>query len=60
MRDGKIDHVNQIQKDMLRACMLDFADSYDMHLHLMEFPCNKCYQTMNVMTLFEVVYKKTG
>ena len=31
---------------MLRACMLDFASSWDTHLHLIEFSYNNSYQAI--------------
>lgn len=35
--------VNQIFKDMLRACALDFEDSWEMHLPLVELAYNNNY-----------------
>ncbi|KAA0066507.1 pol protein [Cucumis melo var. makuwa] len=42
--DGQTERLNQILKDMLRACVLEFSGSWDSHLHLMEFAYNNSYQ----------------
>ena len=41
---------------MLRACVLDFAGSWDSKLHLMEFAYNNCFQATISTTLFEALY----
>ncbi|TYK11793.1 pol protein [Cucumis melo var. makuwa] len=43
---------------MLRACALEFQDSRDSHLHLMEFSYNNCFQATIGMTPFEALYDK--
>ncbi|XP_038896650.1 uncharacterized protein LOC120084912 [Benincasa hispida] len=42
--DGQTERLNQILKDMLRACALEFVGSWDFHLHLIEFAYNNSYQ----------------
>ena len=39
----QIECLNQILKDMLRACALEFPTSCDSHLHLMEFAYNNSF-----------------
>ena len=43
---------------MLRACTLDFKESWDSELHLMEFSYNNSFQATIGMTLFEALYGK--
>ena len=53
-----MERLNQILKDMLRACVMDFTGSWDTKLHLMEFSYNNTFQTTIGMTPFEVLYGK--
>ncbi|TYK09586.1 pol protein [Cucumis melo var. makuwa] len=53
--DGQTERLNQILKDMLRACVLEFLGSCDSHLHLMEFAYNNSYQATIGMTPFEAL-----
>ena len=39
-----MDSLNQTVEDMLRACALDFAKSWNNQLHLVEFTDNNHYQ----------------
>jgi hypothetical protein len=48
--------VNQILKDMLRACVLEHQGSWDKNLPWIEFPYNKSYQESLKMAPFEFVY----
>ena len=43
-------------EDMLRACALEFKDSWVDHLSLVEFAYNNSYQASIGMTLYEAVY----
>ncbi|KAA0058235.1 pol protein [Cucumis melo var. makuwa] len=43
---------------MFRACALEFQDSRDSHLHLMEFSYNNSFQATIGMTPFEALYDK--
>ena len=54
--DGQTERVNQIFEDMLRACVLTSATSWDDCLALAEFSYNNSYQESIKMAPFEVVY----
>ncbi|GJX18204.1 putative reverse transcriptase domain-containing protein [Tanacetum coccineum] len=41
--DGQSERTIQILEDMLRACVLDFGGSWDIHLSLVEFSYNNNY-----------------
>ncbi|GJV22107.1 putative reverse transcriptase domain-containing protein [Tanacetum coccineum] len=43
--DGRIKRTIQTLKDMLRACVLDFGESWDVLLPLVEFSYNNCYHS---------------
>lgn len=57
--DGQTKRLNQILEDMLRACALMIAWSWDPHLHFMEFTYNSNYHATIGMTPFEVLYGKS-
>ncbi|GJY35850.1 putative reverse transcriptase domain-containing protein, partial [Tanacetum coccineum] len=46
----------QTLKDMLRACVIDFGGSWDVHLPLAEFSYNNSYHTSIRCALFEALY----
>jgi hypothetical protein len=48
--------VNQILKDMLRACVMEYPHSWDKNLPWAEFSYNNSYQESLKMTPFEVLY----
>jgi transposase InsO family protein len=54
--DGQTERVNQILKDMLRACVLEYQGSWDHNLPLAEFSYNNSYQESLKMAPFEVLY----
>jgi transposase InsO family protein len=54
--DGQTERVNQILKDMLRACVLEYQGSWDQNLPLAEFSYNNSYQESLKMAPFEVLY----
>ncbi|KAA0051715.1 pol protein [Cucumis melo var. makuwa] len=56
--DDQIERLNQVLKDMLRACALEFPGSWDSHLHLMEFAYNNSFQATIGMAPFEALYGK--
>ena len=56
--DGQTKRLNQILEDMLRACVLDFKESWDSKLHLMEFSYNNSFQATIGMAPFEALYGK--
>jgi hypothetical protein len=54
--DRQTERVNQIIKDMLRACVLTDGPKWDKHLPLVEFLYNNSYQESIKMSPFEAVY----
>ncbi|GJX01184.1 putative reverse transcriptase domain-containing protein [Tanacetum coccineum] len=54
--DGHIDHTIQTLEDMLRACVLDFGESWDVHLPLVEFSYNNSYHSSVRCAPFEALY----
>jgi hypothetical protein len=54
--DGQMERVNQIIKDMLRACVLMDGPKWDKHLPLAEFSYNNIYQESIKMSPFEALY----
>jgi len=53
---GQVERVNQVLEDMLRACVITFAKSWDECLPLVEFSYNNCYQKSLQMAPFEALY----
>ncbi|GKC96425.1 putative reverse transcriptase domain-containing protein [Tanacetum coccineum] len=54
--DGQIEHTIQTLEDMLRACVIDFGGSWDVHLPLAEFSYNNSYHSSIQCALFEALY----
>jgi transposase InsO family protein len=54
--DGQTARVNQILKDMLRACGLQYERSWDKSLSYAEFSYNNSYQESLKMAPFEMLY----
>ncbi|GJX70679.1 putative reverse transcriptase domain-containing protein [Tanacetum coccineum] len=54
--DGQSEHTIQTLKDMLRACILDFGGSWNVHLLLVEFSYNNSYHSSVRCALFEALY----
>jgi hypothetical protein len=54
--EGRMEQVNQIIKDMLRACVLTDGPKWDKHLPLSKFSYNNSYQEIIKMSPFEVLY----
>jgi hypothetical protein len=52
-----MEQVNQIIKDMLRACVLMDRLKWDRHLLLAEFSYNNSYQESIKMSPFETLYR---
>nr|GEX27761.1 hypothetical protein [Tanacetum cinerariifolium] len=48
--------ISDRDKDMLRACVMDFKEGWDRHLPLVEFSCNNSYHTSIKATPFEALY----
>ncbi|GKB32108.1 putative reverse transcriptase domain-containing protein [Tanacetum coccineum] len=54
--DGQSEHTIQTLKDMLRACVMDFGGSWDVHLLLVEFSYNNNYHSNVRCAPFEALY----
>ncbi|GKF50135.1 putative reverse transcriptase domain-containing protein, partial [Tanacetum coccineum] len=50
------EHTIQTLEDMLRACVLDFGGSWDIHLPLVEFSYNNSYYSSVRCMPFEALY----
>ncbi|GKB36486.1 putative reverse transcriptase domain-containing protein [Tanacetum coccineum] len=56
--DGQSERTIQILEDMLRACVLDFRGSWDVHLPLVEFLYNSSYHSSVRCAPFEALYDR--
>ena len=54
--DGQFERTIQTLKDMLQACVLEFKDSWVMHLSLVEFAYNYSYQANTGIAPYEALY----
>nr|GEV59429.1 putative reverse transcriptase domain-containing protein [Tanacetum cinerariifolium] len=54
--DGQIERTIQTLEYMLRACVLDFGGSWDVHLPLVEFSHNNCYHSSVICAPFKDLY----
>jgi hypothetical protein len=54
--NGQTERVNQILEDMLRACVMEYPDSWDKNLSWSEFSYNNRYQESLKMAPFEALY----
>ncbi|GKE55700.1 hypothetical protein Tco_1494885 [Tanacetum coccineum] len=54
--DGQSERTIQTLEDMLRACVIDFGNGWDRHLHFLEFSYNNSYHMSIKATLFEALY----
>jgi hypothetical protein len=54
--DGQTERINQILKDMLRACIIRYDKNWDKCLPLAEFSYNNSYQVGLKMAPFEALY----
>nr|GEX07294.1 hypothetical protein [Tanacetum cinerariifolium] len=54
--DGQSERTIQTLEDMLRACVLDFRGSWDVHLPLVEFSYNKSYHSSVRCAPFKDLY----
>ncbi|GJY41221.1 putative reverse transcriptase domain-containing protein [Tanacetum coccineum] len=54
--DGQSERTIQTLEDMLRACVLDFRGSWDVHLLLVEFSYNNSYHSSVRCALFDGMY----
>ncbi|GJU19762.1 putative reverse transcriptase domain-containing protein [Tanacetum coccineum] len=56
--DGQSERTIQTLKDMLRACVIDFGGSWDVHLPLVKFSYNNSYHSSIRCAPFEAPYRK--
>ncbi|GKD28846.1 putative reverse transcriptase domain-containing protein [Tanacetum coccineum] len=54
--DGQSEHTIQTMEDMLRACVIDFGGSWDVHLPLAGFSYNNSYHSSIRCAPFEALY----
>ncbi|GJW30681.1 putative reverse transcriptase domain-containing protein [Tanacetum coccineum] len=54
--DGQSERTIQTLEDMLRACVIDFGNGWDMHLPLIEFSYNNSYHTRIKAAPFKALY----
>ncbi|MDV3194598.1 MAG: hypothetical protein Q8886_02685, partial [Candidatus Phytoplasma australasiaticum] len=54
--DGQSERTIQTLEDMLRACVLDFGGSWEVHLPLIEFLYNNSYHSSIKCAPFEALY----
>ncbi|GJR05074.1 putative reverse transcriptase domain-containing protein [Tanacetum coccineum] len=54
--DGQSERIIQTLEDMLRACVLDFKGSWDVHLPLVEFSYNNSYHASVRCAPFEALH----
>ncbi|GKE43650.1 putative reverse transcriptase domain-containing protein, partial [Tanacetum coccineum] len=54
--DGQSEHTIQTLEDMIRACILEFEGSWDVHLPLVEFSYNNSYHSSVRCAPFEALY----
>ena len=54
--DGQSERTIQTLEDILRACVMEFRESWDTHLALMKFAYNNSYQANIDMAPFEALY----
>ncbi|GJV44492.1 reverse transcriptase domain-containing protein [Tanacetum coccineum] len=54
--DGQSERTIQTLEDMLRACVLDFEGSWDVHLSLVEFSYNNSYHSSVRCAPFKALY----
>ncbi|GKC11938.1 putative reverse transcriptase domain-containing protein [Tanacetum coccineum] len=56
--DGQSERTIQTLEDMLRACVIDFGGSWDVHLPLAELSYNNSYHTSIRCAPFEALYER--
>ncbi|KZV24108.1 Retrotransposon protein, Ty3-gypsy subclass, partial [Dorcoceras hygrometricum] len=54
--DGQSERVIQVLEDLLRACIIDFLESWDLKLPLVEFAYNNSFQASIQMAPYEALY----
>src|ERR1043165_9888557 len=53
---GQVERVNQMLKDMLRACVISFGKNWEKSLPFAEFAYNSSFQSSMNMVPFEFIY----
>ncbi|GJV31644.1 putative reverse transcriptase domain-containing protein [Tanacetum coccineum] len=56
--DGQSERTIQTLEDMLRDCVIDFGNSWDCHLPLVEFSYNNSYHTSIKAAPYEALYER--
>ncbi|GJV57845.1 putative reverse transcriptase domain-containing protein [Tanacetum coccineum] len=56
--DKQSEHTIQTLEDMLRACVIDFGGSWDVHLPLAEFSYNNSYHSSIRCASFKALYRR--
>jgi hypothetical protein len=56
--NGHTERTIQTLEDMLRACVIDFGNSWEVHLSLVGFPYTNSYHTSIITTPFEALYER--
>ncbi|GKF07693.1 putative reverse transcriptase domain-containing protein, partial [Tanacetum coccineum] len=56
--DGQSERTIQTLKDMLHACVIDFGNSWDHHLPLVEFSYNNSYHASIKAAPYEALYER--
>ncbi|GKB96796.1 putative reverse transcriptase domain-containing protein [Tanacetum coccineum] len=56
--DGQSERTIQTLEDMLRACVIDFGNSWDRHLPLVKFSYNNSYHASIKAAPFEALYRR--
>ena len=54
--DGQYEIVILVLEDMLRGCVLDFLETWDRYIPLIEFSYNNSYQSSISMAPYEALY----
>ncbi|GKE37740.1 putative reverse transcriptase domain-containing protein [Tanacetum coccineum] len=54
--DGQSERIIQTLEDMLKACIIDFGGSWNVHLPLAKFSCNNSYHSSIRCAPFEALY----
>ncbi|GJW11082.1 putative reverse transcriptase domain-containing protein [Tanacetum coccineum] len=54
--DGQSERIIQTLEDMLRACVIDFGNSWDRHLPLVKFSYNNSYHASIKVAPYEALY----
>lgn len=56
--DGQTERMNQVLEDILRACVIDFQDSWKECLPIVEFAYNNSYHSTTGVAPYEALYER--